>query len=70
MATLQFTNPPSPTYKDPFYPLQQLIEPHPFGMDFYTICCCLSGVLYFVEIVEGKDRPQQMGPPEFEYEKG
>ena len=40
-------------------------KPHPQGMEYHTICCCRSGVLYQIEIVEGKDPPRQMPRPEF-----
>ena len=34
-------------------------KPHPFGNEYHTICCCMCGVLYRVEMVEGKDRPDE-----------
>jgi hypothetical protein len=30
-------------------------EPHPFGNEYHTACCCMSGIIFVVEIVEGKD---------------
>lgn len=36
-------------------------KPHPFGNEYHTICCCSSGIMYFMEIVEGKDRPPALG---------
>ena len=41
-------------------------KPWPFGNEYHTICCALSGVMYQLEIVEGKDRPREMGKPEYE----
>jgi len=41
-------------------------KPWPLGNEWHTICCGRSGVMYAVELVEGKDRPRQIGPPEFE----
>ena len=40
-------------------------KPHPFGNEYHTICCCISGVLYRVELVEGKDRPPERGPEQY-----
>ena len=44
-------------------------KPWPLGNEWHTICCAKSGVMYCVELVEGKDRPKEMGPKEFS-EKG
>lgn len=41
-------------------------KPWPFGNEWHTICCANSGVMYAIELVEGKDRPREMGPSEFE----
>jgi len=35
-------------------------KPHPFGNEYHSICCCLSGIMYRVEMVEGKDHPREM----------
>ena len=32
----------------------------------HSACCGLSGIMFVVEIVEGKDHPTDLGPPEFE----
>ena len=40
-------------------------KPHPFGNEYHTICCCISGVLYKVDLVEGKDRPPEHGAEEY-----
>ena len=40
-------------------------KPHPFGNEYHTIGCCISGVLYRVELVEGKDRPPECGAEEY-----
>lgn len=32
-----------------------------FGNEYQTGCCELSGITFVVELVEGKDRPRQMG---------
>ena len=47
-------------------------KPHPFGNEYHTIACCDTHIIFFVEIVEGKDRPST-GPDsaaEFEEELG
>ena len=45
-----------------FYPP----KPHPFGNEWHTFCCELSGILFVVELVEGKANPRQSGSLEFE----
>ena len=32
-------------------------KPHSFGNERHTIACGLSTIMWFVEIVEGRDRP-------------
>ena len=34
-------------------------KPWLIGNKYHTICCCLSGIMYLVEIVEGKECPPQ-----------
>ena len=36
-------------------------KPHPFGNEWHTISCGLTGILFDLEIVEGKDRPKEFG---------
>ena len=38
-------------------------NPHPKGTDYHTICCGESRIMYMWEIVEGKDRPNDLGMP-------
>jgi Transposase IS4 len=38
-------------------------KPHPMGNEYHTVCCGESGVLYQLELVEGKD---SIGPKEFD----
>jgi Transposase IS4 len=40
-------------------------KPHPFGNEWHTICCGLSDILFWWELVEGKDSPPDLQPPEF-----
>ena len=42
-------------------------KPWPFGNEFHTIACCSSGILYALELVEGKDRPRERPNEEFSY---
>ena len=35
-------------------------KPHPFGNEYHTIACGKSGVLYGLELVEGKDSPAEI----------
>ena len=44
-------------------------KPHPMGNEYHSICCSISGIMYQVELVEGKDRPKEIRKVEFE-EKG
>ena len=34
-------------------------KPHPMGNEYHTLCCGVSGIMYAIELVEGKDRPRQ-----------
>lgn len=45
-------------------------KPWPFGNEYHTIACGLSGILYQLELVEGKDRPRELGKPEHENKGG
>ena len=33
-----------------------------FGNEYHTVCCSLSGILWQMELVEGKDSPSQIIP--------
>ena len=37
-------------------------KPHPMGNEHHSICCRLSGIMFAVKLVEGKDRPCQCPP--------
>ena len=37
----------------------------PLGNEYHSICCCTSGVMFAVELVEGKDRPKEIDPPKY-----
>jgi Transposase IS4 len=45
-------------------------KPHPFGNEWHSICGGILGVMFFVELVEGKDRPTALPEKEFEEENG
>ena len=34
-------------------------KPWSFGNEYHSICCSLCGIIYAIEIVEGKDEPPQ-----------
>ena len=34
-------------------------KPHPYGNEYHSICCGLSGIMYAIELVEGKDKPRE-----------
>ena len=36
-------------------------KPHPFGNEYHTIACADTHIIFYIEIVEGKDKPS-MGP--------
>lgn len=38
-------------------------KPWPFGNEWHTICCADSGIMFGVELVEGKDSPPQKPTP-------
>lgn len=40
-------------------------KPWPLGNEYHSICCGLSGIMYLVELVEGKDEPP--GRPDKEF---
>ena len=37
-------------------------KPSPFGNEYHTMACAVLHVIFWIEIVEGKDRPPQLGP--------
>jgi hypothetical protein len=37
-------------------------KPRPFGNEYHTMACAQSHILFWIEMVEGKDRPPQLGP--------
>jgi hypothetical protein len=41
-------------------------KPWPMGNEYHSVCCALSGIMYSIELVEGKDRPRQLGPAQFD----
>ena len=38
-------------------------KPHPFGNEWHTISCGICGILFAMELVEGKDRPSELPAP-------
>lgn len=45
-------------------------KPWETGNEYHTIACGTTGILFAVEIVEGKDRPKELGTPRFDYIAG
>ena len=41
-------------------------KPHPLGNEYHTACCGESGILYAMEIVEGKSRPAEKPKDKYE----
>ena len=41
-------------------------KPWPFINDYHSVCCEETGVIWSIELVEGKDRPHQRGPKKFD----
>jgi hypothetical protein len=39
-------------------------KPHPFGNEYHSINCGLSGIMFAIEMVEGKDRPKEIPTPD------
>ena len=37
-------------------------KPWPFGNEYHTVCCSLSGILWQMELVEAKDSPSEIIP--------
>ena len=40
-------------------------KPHPFGNERHAIACGLLTIIWFAEIVEGRNQPCERGRPEF-----
>ena len=41
-------------------------KPWPFGNKYHSVSCCTSGIMLGIEMVEGKDHPQQLGQPQYD----
>ena len=41
-------------------------KPWPFGNEYHTICCCSLGIMWGIDLVEGKNRPQQLGIQQYD----
>ena len=35
-------------------------KPHPFGNEYHSICCGITGIMFAIEMVEGKDAPAEL----------
>ena len=38
-------------------------KPYPFGNEYHSICCSVSGIIFAVKLVEGKDQPKELPQP-------
>eukprot|EP00957_Ditylum_brightwellii_P153428 11677377-Ditylum_brightwellii.AAC.1 len=45
-------------------------KPHPYGNKYHSIYDGLRGIMYYVEMVEGKDRLHELGKQECHKEGG
>ena len=43
-------------------------KPYPEGNEYHTICCGVTGILFDLELREGKDRPSELPAEEFSEE--
>ena len=41
-------------------------KPWPFGNKYHTMCGCSSGIMWGIDLVEGKDHPPQLGQHQYE----
>ncbi len=42
------------------------LKPHPFGNKYHSMCCGESGIILNEEMVDGEDRPRELGASEFD----
>ena len=38
----------------------------PFGNEYHTVCCCSSGIMWGIELVERNDWPPELGQQQYE----
>ena len=52
-------------WKNKFGPVRVVLprNPYPFGREWHTICCAMAVVVFFVNLVEGKDLPKERVNP-------
>ena len=41
-------------------------KPWPFGNEYHMVCCCATGIMWGIDLVEGKDCPCQMGKQKYD----
>ena len=41
-------------------------KPHPFGNEYHSVCCAVTGIMWGIELVTGKDRPSELGRPMYD----
>ena len=40
-------------------------KPHTFGNEYHIICCGMSGIMFSIELAEGKDHPREIPPDKY-----
>ena len=41
-------------------------KPWPFGNEYHMVCCCATGIMWVIDLVEGKDCPCQRGQQKYD----
>ena len=41
-------------------------KPWLFGNEYHMVCCCTSGIMWGIDLEEGKDHPRALGQQEFD----
>ena len=41
-------------------------KPWPFGNEYHMVCCCATGMMWGIDLVEGKDHLHQMGQQKYD----
>ena len=44
-------------------------KPHPLGNEYHTTACCLTKIIFWIELVEGKDTPKEGENTKAEFEE-
>ena len=41
-------------------------KPWPFGNEYHLVCCCLSGIMWGIDLVQGKDQLKELDKKEWD----